>query len=81
MAESHKPTSDRSTRCGVPRATATPGVAAPYFVSAAALGSAGAPGANDKIHIALIGCGGMGRGNLANCARHPDVVVASVCEM
>ena len=72
--------SSRCGRCGAGRATGASAAAAPYFVSAAALGSAGAPGANDKLHIALIGCGGMGRSNLANCARYPDVVVAGVCD-
>ena len=57
------------------------GAAAPYFVSARALGQGGAPGANDKIQIGLIGCGGMGRGNLRNCAAHPDVVVTAACDV
>ncbi len=57
------------------------GAAVPYFVSAEALGAGGAPGANDKIHVGLIGCGGMGRGNLRNCAKHEDVVVAALCDV
>jgi len=40
-----------------------------------------ATSANEKIRVGLIGCGGMGRGNLANCARHPDVVVTAVCDV
>ena len=31
--------------------------------------------------LALIGCGGMGQGNLANCARQPDVQVVGVCDV
>lgn len=73
-------TEHKITRRNFVRA-ATAGVALPYFVSAAALGQAGAPGANDKIQVGLIGCGGMGRGNLANCARHDDVVVTAVCDV
>ena len=38
-------------------------------------------GPNDRIHIALIGCGGMGRANLNECARHPDVVVVGACDV
>jgi predicted dehydrogenase len=30
---------------------------------------------------ALIGVNGMGRGNLANCARHEDVVVTALCDV
>src|SRR5512147_546310 len=37
--------------------------------------------ANEKIQIGLIGCGGMGRGNLANCARHKDVAVTGICDV
>ena len=57
-----------------------------FLASAAALGAA-APlsaasaarvlGANDRIRFALIGCGGMGRANLNECARHADVVVTA----
>lgn len=38
-------------------------------------------GPNDRIHIALIGCGGMGRANLNECAKHPDVVVVGACDL
>lgn len=52
-----------------------------YFVSNSALGDETKPGANEKIHVGLIGCGGMGRGNLANCAKHDDVVVTAACDI
>jgi len=57
------------------------GVAAPYFVPASALGQADQPGANDRIQIGLIGAGGMGRANLSNCARYPDVAVTGICDV
>ncbi len=57
------------------------GISVPMFVSAAALGEEGKPGANDKIQLGLIGAGGMGNGNLANCAKHPDVAVTAICEV
>jgi len=38
-------------------------------------------GANSKVHIGLIGCGGMGAANLAAAARHPDAVVTGVCDV
>ncbi len=56
------------------------GLAAPLVVSAAALGLEGAAGANERIRIGLIGCGGMGRGNLAACAGQKDVVVTAACD-
>ncbi|NQT40621.1 MAG: Gfo/Idh/MocA family oxidoreductase [Planctomycetes bacterium] len=72
------------SRRGFMGKTATAGAAAaavPYFVSSRALGQDAKPGANDKIHVGLIGCGGMGRGNLNNCARHGDVVVTGACDV
>lgn len=50
-----------------------------------ALGGEPAParriGPNDRIHVGLIGCGGMGRANLNECARHADVVVTAACDV
>ena len=57
------------------------GAAAPYFVSATALAGPHRVGANDRLQIGLIGAGGMGRGNLENCAVHPDVVVTGICDV
>ncbi|NQU26627.1 MAG: Gfo/Idh/MocA family oxidoreductase, partial [Candidatus Nealsonbacteria bacterium] len=63
------------------RSTAAVGAAAPLVVSASALGKADAPAANERIQVGLIGCGGMGRGNLGNCARHADVAVTGACDV
>jgi predicted dehydrogenase len=38
-------------------------------------------GPNDRIHLGIIGCGGMGRANLSACASQPDVVVAAACDV
>ena len=43
--------------------------------------AAGNSSGSKKIRIGIIGCNGMGRGNLDNCARHPDVAVAAVCDV
>ena len=76
MSDANKP----SRRKFLQTATAS-AVAAPYVVSASALGKAGKPGANDRIQIGLIGCGPMGRGNLDNCASHSDVEVTGACDV
>ncbi len=60
---------------------AVAGVAVPCLVPAAALGQAGKPGANDRIGLGLIGAGGMGRANLRNCAKYPDVAVTGICDV
>ncbi len=57
------------------------GLAVPYVVSARALGQPGTPPPSERIQVGLIGCGGMGRGNLQNCAAHPDVVVTGACDV
>jgi predicted dehydrogenase len=38
-------------------------------------------GPNSRIHVGLIGCGGMGRANLSACASQPDVVVTAACDV
>jgi len=57
------------------------GVALPYVVSAGALGKDDKPPPSERIQIGLIGCGGMGQGNLAACASQPDVVVMAACDV
>ncbi|MBI3681907.1 MAG: Gfo/Idh/MocA family oxidoreductase [Acidobacteria bacterium] len=56
-------------------------IAAPAIVPAAALGREGRLPPSDRINLGIIGVNGMGRSNLANCAKHPDVVVTAVCDV
>ena len=57
------------------------GFAAPPLMGAEKPARRPAPGPNDRIHVGLIGCGGMGRANLAACAKQPDVVVTAACDV
>ena len=57
------------------------GFAAPPILSAKQSAQRPAPGPNGRIHVGLIGCGGMGRANLAACAKQPDVVVTAACDV
>jgi predicted dehydrogenase len=57
------------------------GAAAPYVVPAAAVGKDATPAPSQRIQLALIGCNGMGRHNLQNCAIHKDVVVTAACDV
>ena len=57
------------------------GMVAPYVLKGAAFGQEAKVAANDRIHIGLIGCGGMGRANLDVCAQQPDVVVTGACDV
>jgi len=61
--------------------TGTAAGATAYFVPGAALGKNDQPAPSERIQVGLIGCGGMGRGNLGNCARHDDVVVTGACDV
>lgn len=54
---------------------------APAIVPASALGRGGAVAPGDRINLGIIGVNGMGRSNLANCAKHPDVVVTAICDV
>ncbi len=56
------------------------GSAASHLAFAASPKPADKPSPNSRIHVGLIGCGGMGRANLNNCAQHPDVVVTAACD-
>lgn len=56
------------------------GIAAPSLV-AAQTQPAAPPGPNSKIHLGIIGCGGMGMANLNACASQPDVVVTAACDV
>jgi len=66
------------------RTTAAAGAltaATPYVVPSRVRAGHGAANPNEKLRIGLIGAGGMGSGNLANCAKYPDVEVAAVCDV
>ncbi len=69
--------SDNITR----RALLQAALAAPAAVPASALGRNGAVAPSDRINLGIIGVNGMGRSNLANCAKHADVVVTAICDV
>jgi len=39
------------------------------------------PRPNSRIHLGIIGCGGMGNVNLSACASQPDVVITAACDV
>jgi predicted dehydrogenase len=55
--------------------------AAPLLAPATALGRSGAVAPSDRLNIGIIGVNGMGRSNLVNCAKHPDVAVTAICDV
>ena len=57
------------------------GFAAPHLAFAANQKPARKLSPNSRIHLGIIGCGGMGRANLGACAREADVVVSAACDV
>jgi predicted dehydrogenase len=57
------------------------GFAAPRLMSANAPKPVRTPSPNGRIHVGLIGCGGMGQSNLRTCAKQADVVVTAACDV
>jgi len=56
----------------------------PYFVPSSVLASPGKPGANDRLTVAHIGVGGMGKGHLQRMTKFRDegkVNIAAVCDV
>lgn len=62
-------------------AATTAAVAAPYIVSASALGQDGKPAASNRIVMAGIGIGNMGSGDQGAFLGHPDVQYVAVCDV
>src|SRR5262249_49142934 len=46
-----------------------------------ALGSVRVLGANDRINLGVIGCGGRGSQDLATFLKHSDINVTAVCDV
>ena len=67
-----------STKASAGAATVLSGLSGPSSASAVRPKKA-AP--NDKVHIALIGCGGMGTGDLADFLRLPEVECLALCDV
>ena len=53
----------------------------PTFIKASALGHEGNVPPGDKISMVLIGCGGMGRGNMNSFLNFKDVMITAVCDV
>jgi len=57
------------------------GFAAPHLASAADPSPSPTSSPNSRIHLGIIGCGGMGQANLGACASQPDVVITAACDV
>lgn len=71
----------KTAAAGAAAAAGSPLLAAPEIVPASVFGEEGKPAPSDRVQVGLIGCGGMGRENLKNCASHPAAVVTAICDV
>ncbi len=71
----------QSTRRQFLRASVAATFTGPQIIPSSVLGGDGQTAPSERINLGIIGVNGMGRSNLANCARHPDVVVTAVCDV
>jgi predicted dehydrogenase len=78
-----KPTSSDSigSRRQFLRTAVGTALATPLLAPASILAADGQTAPNSRLHIGLLGCGGMGRANLNECARHGDVAVTAACDV
>ncbi|MCK4874099.1 MAG: Gfo/Idh/MocA family oxidoreductase [Phycisphaerales bacterium] len=72
----------RLTRRTFIRHAGVAAIASPQIIPSLALGAAGMyrPAPSNRITMGLIGCGGMGQGNLRSFLRQGDVQVLAVCD-
>jgi predicted dehydrogenase len=62
------------------KATGTAAIAAPIIMQSSILnGQNYAP--SDRINLGVIGCGGLGKASLFECASQPNVVVTAACDV
>ncbi|MBP20632.1 MAG: Gfo/Idh/MocA family oxidoreductase [Arenicellales bacterium] len=71
----------RSTRRQFLQGTFAATVAGQQIIPSTVLGRAGNTAPSERINLGIIGTNGMGRANLANCAKYPDVGITAVCDV
>jgi len=62
------------------KASAAASFAFPSIVPSTVFGRNGRPAPSDRITMALIGCGGMGQGDMRSLMRYPEVQMVAVCD-
>jgi predicted dehydrogenase len=73
-------TPNNPSRRGILKTTLAAG-AAPWFVPASVLGSAGQPAPSARVTVGVIGVGPQGQGDMQNFLSQPDVRVTAICDV
>ena len=63
------------------KTTTVAAFAAPLLMKSSLINGKSISAPSDKIHLGIIGCGGLGKVNLNACAGHPDIVVTAACDV
>jgi predicted dehydrogenase len=67
------------TRRSFIKTTGAAAIAAPVIMKSSVIEGRNIP-PSDRINLGIIGCGGLGKANLNNCASQPNVVVTAACD-
>jgi len=68
------------TRRSFIKTTGAAAIAAPVIMKSSVIEGRNIP-PSDRINLGIIGCGGLGKANLNNCASQPNVVVTAACDV
>ena len=71
---------DSITRRSFIKTAGTAAIAAPVIMKSSVIDGRSIP-PSDRINLGIIGCGGLGKENLKNCASQANVVVTAACDV
>lgn len=77
----NKKTKNPYTRRQFVKTGSAAALAAPLIMQSSMIHGKSISSPNSKINLGIIGCGSLGKVNLANCAKHPDIVVTAACDV
>jgi len=68
------------TRRKFVKTTSVAALAVPLIMKSTVVSGKSITAPGDKINLGIIGCGGLGKANLAASSEHPDIVVTAACD-
>jgi predicted dehydrogenase len=69
------------TRRKFVKTTSVAAIGAPLIMKSTLVSGKNITAPGDKINLGIIGCGGLGKANLAASSKHPDIVVTAACDV
>ncbi len=77
---SRKTSPPMGRRAFLRKSASTAAISLPYLIPSGVLARPGRPGANDRVHVGIIGLGGRARDIAKTCVDVPSVRIVSVCD-